>query len=213
MPGKREGTLVYDFSKFVLFIFYRVFFRVKAYSVEEVLPSSDPRGVILASNHASFLDPPAIGVCVPRRVTYLAKDYLFGKFIVGWILKSIGAFRIKSRVGDFRGIRDLIGLLKEGRCVVIFPEGTRSADGRLKEPESGVGFIAVKSGCAVVPIYIEGSYEAFPKGARWFKPYPIRLYFGKAFVPAEDRLLMARQDVYKAVSAEIMARITDLKTA
>ena len=167
--------------------------------------------MILAPNHASYLDPPLLGISLKRRVTYLAKDYLFKHWFVGWVLRNIGAYPIKSREDDFRSIRDLIRILHGGNCIVVFPEGTRSEDGKMKEPEGGVGFLAMKSDAYVVPVYIEGSYEAFPKGAKKIKRHPIKIVFGKAFVPSQDEALKNQADPYTAVSQKIMQEIKSLK--
>lgn len=174
-------------------------------------PDSDPRGVILAPNHESYLDPPLVGVATRRQVTYLAKEYLFRAFLVGSILRAINAFPIKSETDDFRSIREIIRLLKAGRCVVVFPEGTRSDDGKLREPEGGVGFLAVKSQAWVVPVYIDGTFEAYPKGAKFFKCRKVGAHFGPAFVPALDKALMAEKDPYMAVSRRIMQDIKSLQ--
>lgn len=168
---------------------------------------SDRRGVILAPNHASYLDPPLLGISLKRRVTYLAKEYLFRHLFVGWVLRSIGAYPIKTRADDFRSIRDLIRILQGGHCIVVFPEGTRSVDGHFKEPEGGVGFLAMKSKAHVVPVYIEGSYDAFPKGAKGFRCRPIKVYFGDAFIPAENPEFLNTGDDYSAVSQKIMQEI------
>ena len=174
-------------------------------------PDTEARGVILAPNHASFLDPPILGISLKRRVTFLAKEYLFKNFFVGAVLRGIGAYPIKSEKDDFRSIRDLIRLLKNGHCVTVFPEGTRSENGIMKAPESGIGFLAAKSGAYVVPVYVRGSYDAYPKGAKFFKAKPVQAYFGKPFIPAEEKSLMAAQEPYGAIAQEIMARIRGIK--
>ena len=201
----------YRFIRVVLFITYKLLFRFQYSGSERVPAASDARGVILAPNHASYLDPPILGISLKRRVTYLAKDYLFKHGFVGFVLRSIGAYPIKSESGnDFRSIRDLVRILKDGHCVVVFPEGTRSETGQMKEPEGGIGFLAMKSRAWVVPVYIEGSYAAFPKGARGFKCRPIKVSYGEAFIPAENRAWEALGD-YMAVSHDIMRRIQELK--
>ena len=124
----------------------------------------------------------------------------------------IGCYPIQSDEGnDFRSIRDIIRLLKGGRCITVFPEGTRSETGQLKEAEGGIGFLAMKSGAYVVPLYIEGSYEAFPKGAKKIKPHKINVYFGDAFIPAEDERFKGLTEPYGAVADAIMAEIANLK--
>ncbi len=88
--------LFYRFIRDVLYILYKLLFRFKFYGSEQVPGEKDPRGVILAPNHASYLDPPLLGISLKRRVTYLAKSYLFDNLIVGFVLRSIGAYPIKT---------------------------------------------------------------------------------------------------------------------
>ncbi len=211
MSEYKGSSLFYRLIRVVLFITYRILFRFRYFGAERVPSETDSRGVILAPNHASYIDPPILGISLKRRVTFLAKEYLFKNFFVGVVLRGIGAYPIKSEKDDLKSIRDLIRLLKAGRCVVVFPEGTRSETGTFKEPESGIGFLAAKSRCVVVPVYVAGSFEAYPKGAKKIKATPVQVYYGKPFVPAEETSLMDSQDPYGAISREIMARIVQIK--
>lgn len=205
------SELFYRFIRGVLYITYRLLFRFRHFGSEKVPSEKDPRGVILAPNHASYLDPPILGISLKRRVTYLAKQYLFEHGFVGWVLRNIGAYPIKSEsASDFKSIRDLIRILKQGACVTVFPEGTRSETGELKEPEGGIGFLAVKSGAWVVPVYIKGSYDALPKGAKKIKRRPIDVHYGKPFLPSEMGWTEGVED-YMAVGRHIMAEIKSLK--
>ena len=203
----------YRLIRAVLYSLYRVLFNFKFRHAERVPAAGDGRGVILAPNHASYLDPPILGISLKRRVTYLAKDYLFRHWFVGWVLRNIGAYPIKSGDGnDFRSIRDLVRILKAGAVVTVFPEGTRSETGHFKEPEGGIGFLAVKSGAWVVPVYIKGSYEAFPKGAKGFKCKPIEVHYGEPFIPAEHpEWSKGGDEGYIAVGKKIMADIAAIK--
>ncbi len=213
MSEYKGSGLFYRSIRGVLYIFYRIFFRFRFYGTVNVPKDTDSRGVILAPNHASFLDPPILGIALERRVTYLAKEYLFKNFFVGAVLRGVGAYPIKSEKDDLRSIRDLIRLLKNGNCVVVFPEGTRSETGQMKAPEGGIGFLSAKSRSYVVPVYIRGSYEAYPKGAKFFRCAPVSVYFGEPFVPADHKVLMEEKDPYLAVAQEIMARIRKIKEA
>lgn len=208
----RKGSLFfYRFVRDALFIIYRILFRFEYYGSERVPSESDKRGVILAANHVSFLDPPILGISLRRPVTFLAKDYLFKAFLVGWVLRGIGAFPIKTKADDFRTVRDLIRILKEGRCLAVFPEGTRSMDGQFQEPESGVAFLAVKSKAWIVPAYIEGTFEAFPKGERFFKCRKVRVTYGQPFLADEDADPAVSAEPYAAISRRIMKEIKILK--
>lgn len=212
--GRNPGGsgFFYGFIRFVLFIAYRLFFSFQCFGSEAVPRENDPRGVILAPNHASYLDPPLLGISLKRRVTYLAKAYLFDHFFVGFVLRSVGAYPIKSEsANDFRSVRDVVRLLKAGSCITVFPEGTRSESGEFREPGSGVGFLAMKSGAWVVPVYIKGSYAAFPKGAKSFKCHPIEVRYGAPFIPAESKEWTATPEPYMAISRKIMADIEKLK--
>ena len=203
--------LFYRFIRSVLYILYRLFFWFKFSGSANVPPESDPRGVILAPNHASFLDPPVLGISLKRHVTYLAKDYLFKAFFVGTVLRNIGALPIKTEAQDFRSIRELVRILKDGRCIVVFPEGTRSPDGSLRPAEEGVGFLAMKSQATVVPVYIEGSYAAFPRHKKFFRCSHVSVKFGKASVPALDPAFQSAERPYTAVGEKIMQEIVKLK--
>lgn len=211
-PAKFGGSeFFYRFIRVVLFITYKLLFRFQYSGAGNVPKEDDPRGVILAPNHASYIDPPILGISLPRRVTYLAKEYLFKHGFVGWILRSVGAFPIKSESGnDFRSIRDLIRTLKNGACVVVFPEGTRSEDGNFREPESGIGFLAMKSGAWVVPVYIKGSYDAMPRGTKGVRLKPVSIHYAAPFIATEEKFGSGDQ-AYMAVSRHIMAEIGKLK--
>ena len=206
------SELFYRFIRDVLYITYRLLFHFRSSGSERVPKPSDPRGVILAPNHASYLDPPLLGISLKRRVTYLAKQYLFEHGFVGMVLRNIGAYPIKSESSnDFRSIRDLIRILKQGACVGVFPEGTRSEDGNLKEAEGGIGFLAVKSDAWVVPVYIAGSFAAFPKGAS--KPHygkPISVHYGEPFLASQMGWTQGEEH-YLAVGRHIMSEIKKIK--
>jgi glycerol-3-phosphate dehydrogenase (NAD(P)+) len=117
-------------------------------------------GVVLAANHRSFLDPFAIGYCLPRPVYFVAKQELFRNPILGWLLNSMGAFPIRRGGSDEESMETALQLLDRGDAVVIFPEGTRIRAGSLGRPKRGVGRIALQSGAPVVPVAITGSERA-----------------------------------------------------
>ena len=207
----KPSPLFYKLTQIVLYRFYRICFDFKVYGVKNV--PEDSRGVIFAPNHASFLDPPILGISLKKPIHYLAKEYLFKVFGFGRTLHWLGILPIKSKSDDFRSMRQILRALKDGKRLVLFPEGTRTLNGQFQEAEGGAGFLAVKSRAYVVPVYIQGTFGAFPKGAKWFRCGPVRAYYGKPFIPAEDAELMIAKDPYLAVSQRIMAEIKKIKEA
>lgn len=207
----KDRPWVYGVVWSICFALYKLFFFFGSSNsaVVDGLPPGE--GVIVTPNHTSYLDPPLVGISLKRRVTFLAKEYLFGAPMVGFVLRSISALPIKSRKDDLRSLRELIRVLRAGACVVVFPEGTRSEDGRLKDAEIGVGFLAIKSACWVVPACILGTYRAFPKGVKLFKPAKVNIRYGRPFKPSEDPTILRSDDPYRATVERIMAEIRQLQ--
>ncbi|MGH2801608.1 MAG: 1-acylglycerol-3-phosphate O-acyltransferase [Thermoleophilaceae bacterium] len=155
---RRRGVhpLVYWPARVVLKSLILVYFRLRRLGREH-LPAG---GVILASNHRSFLDPFAIGCCIGRPIYFVAKQELFRNPLVGWFLNCMGAFPIRRGGSDEESMKTALQLLDRGRAVVIFPEGTRIKTGSLARPKRGVGRLALQSGAPVVPIAVTGSERA-----------------------------------------------------
>ena len=151
-----------------------VYFRLRRLGTEHI-PEG---GVILASNHRSFLDPFAIGCCLGRPIYFVAKQELFKNPMLGWILNCLGAFPIKRGASDDESVATSLALLERGQAVVIFPEGTRIRTGSLGSPRRGVGRLALQSGKPVVPIAVTNSERA-RRGWR-IRPVRVHLRFGPA---------------------------------
>src|SRR5215208_5684933 len=133
-----------------------VYFRLRRLGTEHI-PDG---GVILASNHRSFLDPFLIGVCIRRPIYFVAKRELFRNPALGWLLNCLGAFPIKRGESDEESMATARALLERGQAVVIFPEGTRIRTGSLARPKRGVGRLALQSGSPVVPVAVTNSEHA-----------------------------------------------------
>jgi glycerol-3-phosphate dehydrogenase (NAD(P)+) len=155
---RRRGVnpFVYWPVRFVLKNLILAWFRLRRLGREHI-PEG---GVVLAANHRSFLDPFAIGCCLPRPVYFVAKRELFRNPILGWFLNCMGAFPIRRGESDEESMETALRLLDRGDAIVIFPEGTRIRAGSLAKPKRGVGRLALQSGAPVVPIAITGSERA-----------------------------------------------------
>ncbi|MDO8580367.1 MAG: lysophospholipid acyltransferase family protein, partial [Candidatus Omnitrophota bacterium] len=157
---------------------------------------------ILASNHASYVDPQILGLSVWRRFSYVAKEELFrNKFLAFW-LYQVGAFPIKRDSSDFGALRETLRRLKKGCPVVVFPQGTRKTSLSPQEVLPGVGFIAGKSRCPVLPAYIGGSDNVLPPGTKWFRRGHVKVKIGPPinFPPNTSYESMARQIMETIVS-------------
>jgi 1-acyl-sn-glycerol-3-phosphate acyltransferase len=117
-------------------------------------------GVIIACNHISELDPPILGCAIPRSVAFMAKVELFRTRFTDFWLRKLNAFPVNRSGIDTMALRTAIAKLRDGEAVVIFPEGTRSHDGRLLPVKAGIGLVALSSGAPVVPTFIWGTDRA-----------------------------------------------------
>lgn len=161
-------------------------------------------GVIVASNHISYLDPPLLGAILPRRATFMARRGLFHIPVLKWIISSysIPVDRDKPHPST---LKEAVRRLKQGELVVIFPEGRRSDDGVLHEAKRGVGMIALRSRAAVVPAFIRGTDRALPPGARWLKRAKITVIFDKPLDTSRiyEGGYNSSQDITRTIMTEI----------
>ncbi|HPT16060.1 MAG TPA: lysophospholipid acyltransferase family protein [Kiritimatiellia bacterium] len=168
-------------------------------------------GAIIAANHCSYLDPPVMGGANSRRVVhFLARDTLLSNPIAKWFFPRVAVIPLDRTKGDLGALKKAIGILKEGRVVGLFPEGTRSPDGRMRAAKGGIGFLIAKSEVPVVPLHISGTFAAFPKGAKKMQPSRIVARYGPAISPEEIRAAMPKKNDYEAVGALVMSRIRAL---
>lgn len=127
----------------------------------ENLPASG--GVLLVANHVSYWDPVSIICAFRRQVFFMAKAELFKIPLVGYAVRSSGAFPVRRDVTDRNAVRTALQLLQAGEVVGIFPEGTRSKSGEMLKPHLGAAMIALKAGTPVVPIAVTGTRGGFSK--------------------------------------------------
>ncbi|MBI2437479.1 MAG: 1-acyl-sn-glycerol-3-phosphate acyltransferase [Lentisphaerae bacterium] len=205
----RINPLVYRISHFVFWCYLRAYHRYEAHGREHV-----PRegGCILVANHASFIDPFAAGCSIWNRpVFFLARDNLFqhSRFLKWWT-SSVGTLLVDRTRGDIRALKQALDLVRRGRLLCLFPEGTRTPTGGLQPVKAGIGFLIEKSGVPVIPTYIHGTFEAFPRGARWIRPCKITVSFGKPVTPADCAALANDPDGYQKIADLVMARIAEL---
>jgi 1-acyl-sn-glycerol-3-phosphate acyltransferase len=203
----------YRFCRFLFRVYFRLYHRGRIYNAER-LPSKG--AFILAGNHVSFLDPPFFGQACEREAFYMARDTLFRNPIAGRVLRSWNCVPISRERGDIGAMRTVLRLLGEGKAVLMFPEGTRSQDGKLQEARAGIGMIVARARVPVMPMRIFGTERALPRGASLPRPAQVVIKFGEPFsYPFPSDFDQLRGDELKAIyldiGREIMRRIAALE--
>jgi 1-acyl-sn-glycerol-3-phosphate acyltransferase len=146
----------------MLWVLFKTFYRLQAEGAQHV-PDHGP--VIYVANHQSHLDPCVIGVLVgDRPFAGMARSTLFDNPVLGMIMRSIGVISLNQSRGDTAAFRAALGELQAGRCVLIFPEGTRTRDGAIHTFKAGASLLIRRSGAPVVPVAVEGAFDIWPIG-------------------------------------------------
>ncbi len=193
---------------------YATYFRWSVFGAENVPLSG---GVILASNHASFLDPPLVGAGLDRDINYLARESLFRFPGIGALLRSWNSVPVDRDGGGASGLREILGRLHDGGGIILFPEGTRTLDGKLLPARSGIGLTVIKSTAPVVPVRVFGTFEAYGKHVKFPRPHPIAVKYGRPMhfeklrAEAKECSKPRLKEIYQEVANEIMAAIAKLE--
>ena len=178
---------------------------IKTSGLENV-PASG--GVILAANHQSYFDPPFLGFSLRREAFYVAKKELYGFKPLGWLLRQLNTVPIKRGAFDPLAYKKAIKLLLSGRCLVLFPEGTRSRGDRFLEPKLGVGLLALEAKVPIVPVYLENT-RGFLRLLFTRKRVSIR--FGQPLEIEWLETITNDKAGYQQVVQELMRRIESLR--
>lgn len=196
---------MYSVGKAVLWLPMHLIYRITV-SGKEHIPTEKGKGFILASNHISNADPILLGITMKQQLYFMAKEELFHNKFAGWVLRHIGAFSVSRGKGDTASLSKGEELVKEGKTLGIFPEGTRSKDGNLLKAKSGVILIAASTGGDILPACI----TAFPK-KKWHRKH-IHLMFGP-MIRNEELAVEGAKNLaqIKAASKLLMARIGELR--
>ncbi|MEG1726333.1 MAG: lysophospholipid acyltransferase family protein [Acidaminococcaceae bacterium] len=192
--------MFYKSIRFILYLIFKITLRLEIYGCENI-PRTGP--VVVASNHLSLLDPPLIGVAATRQVYFMAKKELF-VFILGDIYKALGAFPVSRGTADRTAIKHAIELLQNAKVLAIFPEGTRSKDGKLAKAEPGALMMAGKARAVIVPTAIKGS-DLKRQKSWWPK---VTITFGKPIYFPNDEPI--NKELLHRLSVQMMGEIQEL---
>jgi 1-acyl-sn-glycerol-3-phosphate acyltransferase len=207
-------NLSYRIAWYFFHTAFAIYFRWKVYNPER-LPKEG--GVILASNHASILDPPMVSSGVTRMVINFGRKSLFTLPVVGAVLRSWKAVPVDRDGGGGAGLKAILDRLLDGGVILVFPEGTRTTDGKLRPAKSGIGLTVIKSNAPVVPVRVFGTFEAYGRQMKFPRPHHVAVKYGvpldfkalreEARICAKPRL----KEIYQQVADEIMAAIAALE--
>lgn len=184
-----------------------VFFSYRVHG-ESFIPEDG--GVILAANHTSYFDPPLVGVASRRAVWYLARKTLLDWPVLGPIFPSLNVIPVDRDGNDRTALKNIIRLLLDGEGVVLFPEGTRSLDGKLQKAQPGLGMIVAKTFVPVVPVRVFGAYEIFPKGARGMRTGEIDVCFGPPVIFSKEDVPDGSREAYQKISDRVLQAIAEI---
>lgn len=186
---------------------FKLFYCLKIYGNSR-FPQS---GAIIAPNHASFYDPPIISASAPGETHYLARKSLFHIPILNFFIKRLNAHPVEGTAQDAASLRLICTLLSQNKKVVIFPEGERTYDGSLMKIQNGIAMLAVRSGCPIIPTYIHGAFNVWPRQKKFPKPFgKVACVFGKPIDIAKFSSLN-KKEAQAAITKQVSDSILSLR--
>ncbi len=203
------GKILYIIGWSLSNLYLKLYHRCSVYGRNRI--PKERKGMLIAPNHASFIDPPAVGASLFFPIWFLARTTLFNNKYFGWLIGQVNSIPISRERLDLKTIRAVKQLCSEGKSVLIFPEGTRSKDGNLQKGLAGIGFFVDKIGADVLPIYIDNSFNAFSKNSKWPKPVKVRVNIGEPIKVEKWKNLEKGKEKYQIIADDIMKEITKLK--
>lgn len=195
--------MVLNLVKYVARVYFKLFYNFKVEGLENIPQKG---ALLIAGNHLSNADPPAIGAFagLVRDSRFVAKKELFAIPVLGWFFRHCNYIPVdrKRTIGDMGALKEVVDALTNGESVVMFPEGTRSKTGKPQKPKSGIGFLVYKTDAPVLPVKIEGTF-----GWPWVRK--IRVKFGTVMHLQKDPVLEPKMQ-YKQFANQIMDAINSI---
>ncbi len=186
----------------------RTLFRFRVLHQERVIQNGP---VILAMNHESYLDPPLAGIACRRAIYFLARKTLLDIPVLGPILPKLNVIPVDQEGNDRSALKALIRALRADHCVLVFPEGSRTLDGKLQPGLPGVGLVIAKTLAPVVPMRIFGAHEALPRDGGKLRLRPITIVVGEPIRFTAAEVAGNGREVYPRLSQRVMDAIAQLR--
>lgn len=191
-----KSGFLYYLGRFLFKWMFILLYRCKS-SGSENIPTDT--GVIIAPNHTSFFDPPMSGCFMKQDLFFMAKEELFSVPILGFCIKRTNAFPVKRGKQDMSAFKNAFYLLENKKALLVFPEGTRSKDGKLGKARAGVGMLACNAQVPVIPVKITNTNKM-----KQFKQ--ISIVYGKPIYPPKNY----KKEDYLKLSQQVLDEIGKL---
>jgi 1-acyl-sn-glycerol-3-phosphate acyltransferase len=199
MTEKKPKMRWFHFARRLCRILCTLFFRIEVNGLENI---PDQGGFMLIGNHQSVLDPVLCGMCIKRNTYYLARDTLFKNKFFGRLISSVNTMPVKRGKPGINTMKKVISILKAGNGVCLFPEGTRSSDGKIAAFKPGFGLLCRRGKAAVVPVVIDGAFECWPRHKKLFSiGAKIVISYGKC---------LTEEHVKQMNDRELAEKLTDI---
>lgn len=198
-----ERTLFWSFAQQVCRFVCTVGFSLKCYHQENVPLEG---GVLLLSSHQSFLDPPLVASKLNRSVVFLARSTLFkGPF--GRLIRALQAYPVDRGKPNVSTMKKMINIVQAGRCLLMFPEGTRTDDGEVKPLQNGMALIVKKARVPVVPVVIDGAFKVWPRHRKLPSTGRVRVMYGKPMLLHD----LDSKEIIERVESEMRRMLKELR--
>jgi 1-acyl-sn-glycerol-3-phosphate acyltransferase len=199
-------------NRIVVGLFTGLFRILGGYHVRGLENIPKTGGCILAPNHLSWADPPAVRMCIPRRGWFMANDFLFNIPVLGKLIPKFGAFSVKRGVMDRDALKQAEGYLKGGDLLCVFPEGGTSETGRLVPFEGGVSLLALRNDVPIVPVGLSGTDRVMPRDPTFprYAKGGITVTYGKAIYPSEIDPTLPRRERMDELTERLYWAVNEL---
>ena len=206
--GFRTDSVPYRWTHRITSFTFRALGKIETRG-SEYIPKKG--GMLLLSNHLSYLDPFILATTATRELHYMARDNVFRIPVLKQIITSHNAYPVKRGAADRAALKHTISLLKAGNAVVIFPEGTRSADGTLGKAHDGASFIAHNADVPTIPVFLAGADRLMPRKSKWIRPAKLSTNYGPPIDFTEARKIQDKRVMHQRMSEQIMEAIAALR--
>ncbi|CAG0967128.1 1-acyl-sn-glycerol-3-phosphate acyltransferase [Phycisphaerales bacterium] len=203
-------VLFFELCRTASYLVLRGFFGLRASRADRVPVTG---ALLVAANHQSYLDPPAVGGPIwARHFTFIARAGLFKFKPFAWMIANLNSIPIREDQSDAAAIKEAIRRLEGGAVVLIFPEGSRSSDGRIRPFKRGVALLVKKARCPVLPAAIDGAFEAWPNSRKIPRPFgrPIHVKYGEP-IPYDELMKDGAEAALERIEREVRALWNELR--